>query len=1135
FPLVNNVIIGMPQGNGTGSTEVRVEPRDFLSKTAVYNEKDNTISWEIKVGSNGNTKEALNGQTITDTLGTNMVFPAASVIDIELYRAPSRADGSFQSSDRITRTSPSRSSFKANEFGAAFVITGNTFTFTVPGAGSAVAGGSGTYGEIYRVVITFDTAVKAPSEVAVGDTEIFRNDVTYKHLKTHDEVPINGPKPDNPTTTKTVSGIEWDEDTGKYYVDYSISYYVPAGSYHNLIYFRDILFYGEERYGADPALKMFRIDAAPNKFSNLSVKAYPEPAGTTNDPVFNYVIGYSPTSTSTNKETRLYLFYNRSASGTLLTGPDDRNSSAWPYSDAKTIVLSYRMYLDDFKMMIPSSGATNMDPGMKVRDYLYQEHAAYWNTNFLQYVNETQVAGSEIWLSPAFNYPTMTVKEYLEMVFWDVLDLTLGEYLGGKSLEDMLKSYPTFKLVNWADTRRSSGPLGNVSIAEVAWPIHKSGKATRSDNAVFDYTVHLNYNQLQQLFETGAAAFKDTFDPALEYVPKSFYVVEHRPTTRYYGPYTGTGQIGGANITESAALTALNGSFSVDLTQLAQLSWSTDLASSSLRTGGLETADWYAENFRVEIHYQLRLKDLTKSGTFNNTAEITTKDGATFKSGTKVSYSSNPLDKNMDLEGAGGSNAIDVAIEINPYGRKLVPAGIPQNWFKAIDVMDGELAFYLSTIELETQTKNDGIWDGVWIPQPVSATPGELWSVNVVSSTQVEFILPDETPVRVRYVALITTEPGKTANFANTISVYGQSCVFKNDTYIVTATTGSTKADNKVLYLYKEEDGNPARRLKDAEFELYMAIPSNVDFGSPAPSKMIPIKTGNTGGTDVFMNFYYVQSATTDPDGIAEFTSPWLTPTHKATYLLVEKEAPYGYVLPDAPDNYTFFVLYAQSSTEKSALEGKLRFSIPNAAVPFVADSVHIGNEKFIADTEITVQKEITGDPPAPENTRKFTFGLTRVGANGASLDPPAAPMVESVNGAGTVTFALTGLGADVYYYLLEENDDGADSWTYDPTQYLIKVDVSVVENHIHVDVRYKAKTEGERDDIPEWTEYTEITPVARPCFTNSYHIGAILPFVGGPGVTVFLSAGLIAMTGSIGVLLLYTRYKRRRCLQELG
>ena len=469
---------------------------------------------------------------------------------------------------------------------------------------------------------------------------------------------------------------------------------------------------------------------------------------------------------------------------------------------------------------------------------------------------------------------------------------------------------------------------GDSASAYDAWAVHKWGTVNSADETVFDFVVTLNAlagssnaNKRIDLFEEDEPAiFIDEFSHLLKYVPKSFYVTANGV---YYGPYTyvgdGTSQqsriISGVYVEEDL-IKVEDGRITVDLAELNRVAWSQSIQSSSVSsTDAVE--NWYANNYTFEIHYQLKLKNVQEiddGQTFSNSVSIMSTTQIPFDNDVTVTYNHQPLHKQFLTD---GSNIAVAVITINQHGIELVPDGAAvKGRFTATDMMSSNLSIYMTTIKFEILDLNGNVVS----VQPVSTVAGSLWSINVIDPHNIEFILPDKTPIRITYSVLITPENvGSSTTLENRIEVFGYSNVERRQGYQVISTIANASASRETLTLLKR-DVYSDERLAGAEFQLYVAyLPSYgyYDIGT-APE---PLKVTGRDGADY--DFYALQSKTTAANGEVVFDSPWLTSSYSFLYLLVETRAPDGgYPLLTGGEEYTFFAFpLGLSSSQLTSLE----------------------------------------------------------------------------------------------------------------------------------------------------------------------------------------------------------------------
>ena len=536
------------------------------------------------------------------------------------------------------------------------------------------------------------------------------------------------------------------------------------------------------------------------------------------------------------------------------------------------------------------------------------------------------------------------------------LDLSSKSYGTGvtpTSVYDLLSENITYYLRNTANIGNGSN-YGYLTSAYVidAWPIHKTVEASDTDAAVFDYTVKLNGTPTTGakyvLFNSSSAQFADEFDSILEYVPGSFYVTIGTNTTTQYRPADSDADA--AIYTKGTGTSKL----SVDLSTLKADSTGTSLDCTVKQT--------------YVIHYQLCVPNpaaVTSVIKLNNNATIDSLNGK-FSSDASIHFDNTPLTKEMVVD---GGRTAEVEIYINPSGWKLTPDIWPNkdgstNKITAIDKMSSNLSFEHSTIKVEVRMS-----DGTWVIQTVTeSNDGALWTWSkLFSENAVCFVFPDETPIRITYNALVTAPMGSNEDIWNKIVIESLSVEIeaREASYIVQNSSAMSGANLSNLHIEKY-DGQSDAKLPGAEFDLYMALGSNNPYAGGELEEKITIGS---------IDFYKLETTDiTDSDGKAGLTSPWLTPTHKALYLLEEITTPTGYVVPKNLDKYTFFLLDFDEITnwkdKLSAANGGVTVEI-SAAVGVV----EVPNSKIPpdpggpTDPEPTDPKPTDPEPTDPEPT----------------------------------------------------------------------------------------------------------------------------------------------------------------------
>ena len=542
-----------------------------------------------------------------------------------------------------------------------------------------------------------------------------------------------------------------------------------------------------------------------------------------------------------------------------------------------------------------------------------------------------------------------------------------------------------------------AGGISVVSAAEPpgpvddAWPIHISASVNANDESVFNYRVILNGspNAGTPLFDEGKPAiFTDAFDNGLEYLPGSLYVI-YKPndsdsgTWRYYTPSSGN------DVGDDMCDTNTANTISADLSAMYRIdSWGGSVASSSgfaqpgsLSEGDIDYKYWYVSDSVIEIIYKLRIADRNAAASgsrFKNTATIisTSKEPGVpandFSAVCEVVYTkSNPLRKTM-VEN--GSNIVEFEIIINQNGRKLNDAPGADGRLAAADKMSPNLSFHLNSLKYYTMAKVGGVWTGEWVGQPGSATG--VWSVSIAGPQDATFIIPDETPVRIVYSALVTRPVGELVTVENTTSIGGSYYAGSSRTFLLTKTDVYSADGDNSIHVFNTDSADASIRLDGAEFTLYMATPGGAPYDGVA--REAAFEAGE-------WRFYDVMASSSGA-GTGEylFESRWLSPSIGAVYLIVETKAPDGYVLPEYPENQVFFVLNSPGEEEMAALNAAL--GVP---VLFTADTIHIRNMKALQPQE-EPQEEPQDEPQETnkEEARVIAPEITEQPKDAADPDP---------------------------------------------------------------------------------------------------------------------------------------------------
>jgi len=904
---INNYAWVTSTAPGTNdSTTDHVIKQFPISKTGVYTPPDagpppefGYISWTITVGPTTPAATALNGGVITDTLsGTEMSFPPPADIIVNFYNDVGASIG--------TTT--------AAALGSAFVITGNTFTFTVPAAPA----------NICRIVITYDTTITNAPELGPGFPPIvYENNVNYNGNGTVGRVPIT---PGAIPITKTTSGICGNPTSG-YWVEYTITADIPAGLAGQPYYLYDTLAIGSR---AIP-----NVPVAPSGSSSVVITATDKATGA---PAFPALLNTAPVNDigTNNNAWRLYL-------GTTVT-PANSGFLSWQYNDATILTVRYRINLSQADV-----------------DYL-RSNSSYQLTNATYLISST--GGGTPYLSGSNQ-----------------------NNVGGKNIND-------------------------------TWPIFKSGQAT--DNpALFNYTVTINgaySGRTDPLLPTGKTpVFTDTFAPQLQYVPGTFYVVDTINPNRFYALPSGTDVTPGTN------------SFSVALASLVQYSGPPS-------QGGTVTGpapDWFAVRRNLQAHFQLTIKPEfleTSQPNLNNRASIAVSPGeCTFENNVAVTYNPKQISKTV-TPSEPGSDLVHVEIVINPDGGFLFSDGSSTGptQVTARDELTN-LMVYLDGITVYTQTKVGNLWDGNWKPQPISYNNYALWSANVVSTDVIDFVLPNQQPVKIEYDALVTIPQGMPGSIGNKMTIFGVTGEDGENNYQVSNSNAGGGGDALRIRLFKQDPTatNPITgnniALPGATFTLYVT-----DLASSAPpynlTNPIPVEG---------LNFYpMMRDVVTNNFGLAVFDDSRINASYDFVFLLVETGFPPNYQAgaqnPAPYENYTFFTV--NPDIPPSSYSNAQPLLNAGITINQISDFITVNNIPYPRPANsLRLWKLFTGidinDPTIQQQLQSNNFGISITDPMGVrhnftlaqAMDPMGIVLTNIQS--GTYFIQETGATVDGYNY----------------------------------------------------------------------------------------------------------------------
>jgi len=495
--------------------------------------------------------------------------------------------------------------------------------------------------------------------------------------------------------------------------------------------------------------------------------------------------------------------------------------------------------------------------------------------------------------------------------------------------------------------------VGSVNVND-RWPLFKVGTST--DNpALFNYTVTImgNYSdRTDPLFREGSnPSFTDTFDIKLGYVPRSFYIRDMTSGQIFAPP-------------EDLVIESGSNTFTVYLRDL-------HLFNTTPAQGGVsqgERPNWFVQNRNFEVRYQMLLLDpnaeweLDANGNpitkfFENTARISVNadnpNSCVFESDSEVKYTPQRLSKSM-APTKPGSDRINVEIIINADGGFLFDDSQVTTQPEIVTARDEltNLLFFINTVRIYTQDMDDnGIWTGIWRQQAYTVNDRMPWSVNVESLDAVEFVIPNATPVKITYDALVTLPVGEQGTISNKISIFDEEDEDNNNEYEVGSAGVGVGAGSIDLNLMKTDPfGNP---LRGATFSLYV---TDLSAGNSPPGRM-PVAKTVWGPNDEEFNFGAIaRNVSTGFNGVIQFSDQWLvsSSSFNLLYVLVEDEPPIGFEALRAKD--TYFTLNPTINTD--TLLDRIGYEVNQ-----VADFITIMNSPayLLNPGYLRIQKIFTG------------------------------------------------------------------------------------------------------------------------------------------------------------------------------
>ena len=729
--------------------------KSFLAKAGVQ-QADGQIQWTAKVGDG---TKALNGLTITDSMSSGLSQPVTGDVTIKLYGLSNNLLSTVVVTPPYTGT-------------AGFALTGTTgFTYTVPTSPANIGYADLTYSTTPSIT---DPSSIYRNEIGItvgGETSSVSGSVSYSGVGTGVGTPENAYNIRWTKTSEWVFGA-----TGKPTdIVYTIVMRVPAGT--DTIdsaagVFQDIFmtYVSSDGNYPWPSRDWNITGGAETDIDNLVSVAI---SGETDPDYFIHL-----PADGSGEDMRVYLG---------VTGePVPVSSYRWPYSDAKTVTITYRIPLD-----IPDLDAT---------------------TTLLEYLEST---------------PDARIKNQIVSTGNEVEDVVVA------SCYDY---YPLYKSV---EPNYFMSSLFDYTVV-------LNGNTNVGQENPFDSPFgNLGY----QLFAPGEPAiFSDTFDPKLRYVPGSLKVSDgtnfYGPYALNGGGYITDwleGMIVGNTLTvDFRDLAQVDGALNM-IIDLTPGDWYSDNKVYTVYYQ-LLLRDEYTESYPDPADPPLSVKN---TATVYPTGEHF--DGGVFSDDAEALYTPKVITKEMTAEN--GENTAEVEIIINPDGKRLRYASVEDPVLTATDVMEGPLGYFLSTIKIQTKNKIGSVWVDPWVDAPAPTGTGALWSFTPVDDKTLEFKLPDEQPIRITYTVAITSGTGIVDTASNKITILGHSGSDSLENYIVTKTSAFADAARTEFLLYKNDSQQEGQLLTGARFALYILRDAGWGDGRTPTDSGIAATIPITGGT----------------------------------------------------------------------------------------------------------------------------------------------------------------------------------------------------------------------------------------------------------------------------------------------
>ncbi|MCL2364547.1 MAG: hypothetical protein FWC71_07790 [Defluviitaleaceae bacterium] len=369
------------------------------------------------------------------------------------------------------------------------------------------------------------------------------------------------------------------------------------------------------------------------------------------------------------------------------------------------------------------------------------------------------------------------------------------------------------------------------------------------------------------------------------------------------------------------------------------------------------------------------------------------RNDAVFVNSITLAYNFRPLQKNIEV--IDNTDNVLTTIHVNTGAHTLLPADAYNPLIRVVDTMlfltpdMDTMRLYVGSLT-EAGVMNWQLLDRNSDPRfNASLTPGPHtpWSildfgVNLAGEHVLHFIVPDGTPIRIMYESMINAPAGSTVNVRNSVSLYGLGFETWDDVigHEVRGLGIVGAVDSHPLAITKRASHNPAILLPGAEFHLYIHVTQfHALHNQYAGDGMgAGVRYRDIGG----QRFFFAQEGITDANGQLVFDHLNILPRAPLVYLLVEVDAPAGYILPTGSDAYTFLT-FSQSLTQSQINETQalLRGDVDDVIIGRLPLVGTLTLENDIRPTpSIEIRKHVNREVFIPGETVRYTLEVINDG-----------------------------------------------------------------------------------------------------------------------------------------------------------